>query len=192
MREAKITRKTKETNIELKLNLDGSGIRNIDIGIGFLEHMLQLFAAHGNFDLNLKCVGDINVDFHHTVEDIGICLGKAINEALGDKKGIARYAAVSIPMDESLSEVVLDLSGRPYLVYNVDISGKTGEFDVELTEEFFRAVSTYGGITLHMNNLYGSNNHHIIESLFKAFSRALSSAVKVVSNTIPSSKGMLE
>ncbi len=192
MRTAKIVRKTKETDIELELNLDGSGKREINVGIGFLEHMLELFSAHGNFDLNLKCKGDINVDYHHTVEDIGICLGKAITEALGNKKGIRRYSSISIPMDESLSTVSLDLSGRPFLVYNAPVSGKTGEFDTELMEEFFRAVSTYGGITLHMNNHYGNNNHHILESLFKAFARALSSAVEIVSDTIPSSKGVLE
>lgn len=192
MRTAKIVRKTKETDIELELNLDGSGKREINVGIGFLEHMLELFSAHGNFDFNLKCKGDINVDYHHTVEDIGICLGKAITEALGNKKGIRRYSSISIPMDESLSTVSLDLSGRPFLVYNAPVSGKTGEFDTELMEEFFRAVSTYGGITLHMNNHYGNNNHHILESLFKAFARALSSAVEIVSDTIPSSKGVLE
>jgi len=192
MRTSEIVRKTKETDISLELNLDGSGMREISVGIGFLEHMLELFAVHGNFDLTLKCNGDINVDFHHTVEDIGICLGKAITEALADKKGIKRYSSVSIPMDEALSDVTLDLSGRPYLVYNVDVKGKTGDFDVELVEEFFRAVSTCGGITLHINEKYGNNNHHIIESVFKAFARALSEASRIVSDKIPSSKGMLE
>lgn len=192
MRASKITRKTKETDIILELNLDGSGIRTIDSGIGFLDHMLELLSAHGNFDLNVKCSGDTKVDDHHTVEDIGICLGKALAQALGDKKGIQRYASFTIPMDEALSTVNLDLSGRPYLVYNADIKGKTGTFDVELTEEFFRAVSTYGGITMHMSVLDGSNNHHIVESLFKAFARALSLASRVVSDQIPSSKGILE
>ncbi|MGI6701523.1 MAG: imidazoleglycerol-phosphate dehydratase HisB [Christensenellales bacterium] len=192
MRTAKIDRKTKETDIYLELCLDGIGKRQVEIGIGFLEHMLELFASHGNFDLTVKCSGDINVDYHHTVEDIGICLGKAISKALNDKKGIRRYASVTIPMDEALTTVSLDLSGRPYLVYNVDISGKSGDFDVELIEEFFRAVSTYGGITLHINNLYGGNNHHIIESAFKAFTRALSEASEIISDNIPSSKGMLE
>jgi imidazoleglycerol-phosphate dehydratase len=192
MRTAEIKRKTNETDINMTFNLDGSGVRDIDAGIGFIEHMLELFASHGNFDLKLKCVGDVKVDFHHTVEDIGICLGKAIAESLSDKKGIKRYASVTIPMDEALSTVTLDLSGRPYLVYNVKVSGKTGDFDVELIEEFFRAVSTYGGITLHINNLYGSNNHHVIESIFKAFARALAKAVRIVSDKIPSSKGILE
>lgn len=192
MRIAKITRKTKETDIELELNLDGNGKRNIKIGVGFMEHMLELFAVHGNFDFDLKCVGDTMVDDHHTVEDIGICLGKAISEALSDKKGIKRYSSVTIPMDEALSTVTIDLSGRPYLVYNVRVSGKSGNFDVELIEEFFRAVSTYGGITMHMNTLYGNNNHHVVESLFKAFSRALSEASRIVSDKIPSSKGVLE
>lgn len=192
MRIANIKRKTKETDIELTLNLDGNGERDINIGVGFLEHMLELFASHGNFDLMIKCKGDINVDDHHTVEDIGICLGKAIAQALGDKKGILRYSSITIPMDEALSTVTIDLSGRPFLVYNADISGKTGTFDVELVEEFFRAVSTFGGITLHMNKLYGNNNHHIIESLFKAFARALRKASSIVSDKIPSSKGVLE
>lgn len=192
MRKSKITRATKETEIVLELNIDGNGIRDIDTGIGFLDHMLELFSSHGDFDLTVKAKGDIKVDFHHTVEDIGICLGKAFQEALGDKRGIARYASISIPMDEALSNVTVDISGRPYLVYQVDISGKTGDFDVELTEEFFRAVATYGGITMHMNNLTGNNNHHIIESLFKAFARAMSMACKIISDSIPSSKGVLE
>lgn len=192
MRTSRIIRKTKETAIELELNLDGSGKRDINIGVGFLEHMLELLAAHGNFDLSVKCSGDLKVDDHHTVEDIGICLGKAISEALGDKRGIERYASKTIPMDEALSTVTLDLSGRPYLVYNAPIKGKTGNFDVELAEEFFRAVSTYGGITMHMNTLSGSNNHHIVESLFKAFARALSEASRIVSDKVPSSKGVLE
>lgn len=192
MRKSKITRATKETEILLELNIDGSGERDIDTGVGFLDHMLELFSAHGNFDLIVKAKGDIKVDFHHSVEDIGICLGKAFVEALGDKRGIARYSNISIPMDEALSNVTVDISGRPYLVYNVDISGKTGDFDVELTEEFFRAVSTYGGITMHINNITGSNNHHIIESIFKAFARAMDQATKIVSDKIPSSKGVLE
>lgn len=192
MRESKIVRETKETSIYLKLELDGDGNKTIDTGVGFLDHMLELFAVHGNFDLTLNCKGDINVDDHHTVEDIGICLGKAIKDCLGDKKGIQRYAEMTIPMDESLSTVNIDISGRPYLVFNAKLEGKTGNFDCELVEEFFRAISTYGGITLHINNAYGSNKHHIIESIFKAFARALSDASKIVSNKLPSSKGVLE
>ena len=192
MRSGEITRKTNETDIKLKLIVDGTGVRNIQTGVGFMDHMLELFAAHGNFDLSIACKGDTEVDFHHTVEDIGICLGKAIVEALGDKRGIRRYASVTIPMDEALSTVTIDLSGRPFLVYNVEVCGKTGDFDVELIEEFMRAVSNCGGITLHINNLYGNNNHHIIESVFKAFARALKSASEIISDSVPSSKGMLE
>jgi imidazoleglycerol-phosphate dehydratase len=192
MRNGEVIRKTKETDITLKLEIEGKGDRKIDTGVGFMNHMLELFAAHGNFNFTLLCKGDTEVDFHHTVEDIGICLGKAITQALGDKKGIRRYSSVTIPMDEALSTVTIDLSGRPFLVYNVDVTGKTGDFDVELIEEFMRAVSNCGGITLHINNLYGTNNHHIIESVFKAFARALKEASEVISDMIPSSKGMLE
>ncbi len=193
MRKAIIERKTKETTIKLELCLDGSGKSDVEIkGAGFLEHMFDLFCTHGNFDLNLRCDGDIQVDLHHSVEDIGICLGKAINEALGNKVGIKRYSSASIPMDEALSTATIDLSGRPFLVYNVDITGNTGDFEVELVEEFFRAVTTYGGITLHLNNTAGQNRHHIVESLFKAFARSLDDACTIVSDKLPSSKGMLE
>lgn len=192
MREFNIERKTKETDINVKLNIDGSGKRDIKTGIGFFDHMLELFAVHGNFDLVAKCDGDLNVDGHHTVEDIGIALGKCIAKCLGDKVGILRYADVSIPMDESLASVSLDISGRSFLVFNAAIDGMCGDFDNQLTEEFFRAVANYGGLTLHINLNYGINNHHKIEAIFKAFARALARAVKIVSDKVPSSKGVLE
>lgn len=192
MRAKKIERKTNETDICLNLNLDGSGIRNIDTGVGFLDHMLELFASHGNFDLDIRCKGDLNVDAHHTVEDIGICLGKAINDALGEKIGVKRYASFTLPMDECLANVTIDVSGRPYLVFNGDFIGKVGNYDMELTEEFFRAVSNYGGLTIHVNLIYGSNNHHKVECVFKAFARALASACEIVSNKLPSTKGVIE
>lgn len=192
MRKSEIKRKTKETDIQLSLVLDGKGEHSVDTGVGFLNHMLELFAVHGGFDLAVKCKGDIDVDFHHTVEDIGIVLGKAIKECLGDKVGIKRYSSKVIPMDEALAEVSLDVSGRPYLVFNADIVGKTGEFDNELAEEFFQAVAFNAGITLHICLRYGNNNHHKIEAIFKAFARALASATKIVSDRLPSSKGVLE
>lgn len=191
-RQAQIKRTTKETDISLSINLDGSGEYDVDSGIGFFDHMLQLFACHSGFDFSVKCNGDIKVDGHHSIEDIGIVLGKAIAKALGDKVGIKRYAGVTIPMDESLATVNLDISGRPYLVFNADLQGKVGDFDLELVEEFFRAVATYGGITLHINLHYGSNSHHKAECIFKAFARALKEAVTIVSDKLPSSKGMLE
>ena len=171
----------------------GGGIVEADSGIGFFDHMLELLGYHSGFGLAVGCEGDTRVDGHHSVEDIGIALGKALAKAVGDKRGIARYASVTIPMDESLATVSVDFSGRPYLVFNADFSAaKVGEFDLELVEEFFRAVATYGGITLHVNLHYGSNNHHKAEAIFKAFARALSAAVKIVSDEIPSSKGILE
>ncbi|MDD4316770.1 MAG: imidazoleglycerol-phosphate dehydratase HisB [Clostridia bacterium] len=194
MRTAGQNRKTNETDIALELCLDGTGSHSIDTGIGFFDHMLTLFAVHGNFDLRLKCTGDINVDGHHTVEDIGIILGRCIAAALGDKKGIQRYAAVSIPMDESLASVCIDVSGRPYFVYNAPrlSNAFSSDFDYQLVEEFFRAVATNGGLTLHINLLYGGNYHHMAESIFKAFARALKEAVKIVGDSIPSSKGVLD
>lgn len=186
------SRKTKETDITLTLNLDGEGRIDIDTGVGFFDHMLELFAVHGRFDLTVKCTGDTHVDAHHTVEDIGIVMGKLITKLLGDKRGINRYAERTIPMDDALVRVVLDISGRPYLSYNATLSDRVGGFDTELAEEFFRAVSTYGLITLHIDQLNGHNTHHIIEASFKAFGRALKEACTVVSDYIPSSKGMLE
>lgn len=192
MRQSKIERNTKETQIALSLNLDGTRQNCIDTGVGFLDHMLELVACHSDFDLSVKCVGDLKVDAHHSVEDIGIVFGKALLECLGDKKGIQRYATFTVPMDESLATVSIDVSGRPYLVFNADFQGKIGCFDSELIEEFFRAVSTYAGLTLHINLHYGNNNHHKAEAIFKAFAHALKQATRVVSDYIPSSKGILE
>ncbi|MDE5990999.1 MAG: imidazoleglycerol-phosphate dehydratase HisB [Clostridia bacterium] len=193
MRQAEIVRDTKETKIRLALDIDGKGNYSVDTGIGFFDHMMMLFACHSGFDFTVRCEGDTRVDGHHSVEDIGIVLGKAIVQSLGDKVGIKRYASVTIPMDESLASVTIDVSGRPFLVFNAEgMSGKVGDFDIELVEEFFRAVANYGGITLHINLHYGSNSHHKIEAIFKAFARALGEAVKIVGNTLPSSKGVLE
>lgn len=193
MRKSSIERNTNETKIKLSINLDGNGKYDIDTGIGFFDHMMTLFACHSGFDFSVECKGDTRVDGHHSVEDIGIVLGKAVVQALGDKKGIKRYASVTIPMDESLANVTMDISGRPFLVFNAnEMSGKVGDFDLELVEEFFRAVSSYGGITLHINLLYGTNNHHKAEAIFKAFARALKEATTIVDDKLPSSKGVLE
>ncbi len=192
MRKGNSSRTTKETKIELSLNIDGSGKNSINSGVGFFDHMLELFSAHGCFDIDLKCTGDIKVDGHHSVEDAGIALGKLFKDLLGDKCGIARYANEVLPMDETLAQVTVDLSGRPFFVFNAELSGKTGDFDLELVEEFFRAFSTYGMMTFHVNLLYGKNPHHIAEAIFKAAARALKNAVKIVSDRIPSSKGTLE
>ena len=192
MREANITRKTAETDITLRLCIDGEGKADIDTGCGFFDHMLTLFAAHGGFDLEVKCVGDVKVDYHHSVEDIGICLGKALAEAVGDCKGIKRYGNMLLPMDESLVLCALDVSGRSYLAYGLDIpTEKIGDFDSELVEEFFLALTRHAGITLHIKQLDGRNSHHIAEAAFKAFARALSMALKVESDKIPSTKGVL-
>lgn len=191
MRTAQINRDTKETQIKLEINLDGTGVRKIHTGVGFFDHMLELFACHSNCDLTLECKGDLNVDAHHTVEDVGIVLGKAIAEALGDKRGIARYSSVFLPMDESLAGVVLDVSGRAFLVFKAEFCGMIGDFDGQLVEEFFRAVCTNAGLTLHINLLYGQNSHHKAEAIFKGFARALRDAVKIVSDEIPSSKGVI-
>lgn len=196
MREASLTRKTKETDIELKINLDQNNGYEIQTGIGFLNHMLELFAFHSGISLMVKCNGDLDVDGHHSVEDIGILLGKAINEALGDKKGINRYGDSFLPMDESLAHCSLDLSGRPFLVFNVVLpSQKVGEFETELTEEFFRAVAFNSGMTLHLNLEYGKNTHHIIEALFKSFGKSFKNAIKINEENkdkIMSSKGVIE
>ena len=193
MRKAELVRDTKETKIRLALDLDGQGNYAVNTGIGFFDHMLTLFACHSGFDFSVACDGDVRVDGHHSVEDVGIVLGKALVQAVGDKVGIKRYASISIPMDESLANVTVDFSGRPYLVFNAqEMTGKVGDFDIELVEEFFRAVANYGGLTLHINLLYGSNNHHKIEAIFKAFARAIKEAVTVVGDKLPSSKGVLE
>lgn len=180
MRAAGISRKTNETNIQAKLNLDGSGRADIGTGIGFLDHMLQLLCRHGHFDLQLTAKGDLEVDFHHTVEDTGIVLGQAFLKAMGDKKGIKRYSTAFTPMDESLSMIALDISGRPYLYYDVSFTGeRVGQFDLELVEEFLRAFSANGAFTLHICLMHGQNNHHIVESVFKGLGRALDGATSV-------------
>ncbi len=195
MRTITLERNTNETKIYLALNLDGTGQASIDTGVGFLNHMLELFAFHGRFDLVVRCDGDIDVDSHHTIEDIGILLGIALRETLGDKKGITRYGEFTIPMDETLVRVNLDLSGRSYLVYNVELDNVLlGNYQAEMTEEFFRAVAFNSNMTLHINELYGKNTHHIIEACFKAFARALKQAVTIDverENEIISSKGVL-
>ncbi len=192
MRKAKIERKTAETTIALELNLDGTGKAKLETGVGFLDHMLTLFAFHGNFDLEIVCTGDTYVDDHHSVEDIGIVLGQAFAQALGDKRGIKRYADAVIPMDEALCHVVVDISNRPYLVYNLDFKAdKIGEFDTQNFQEFFRAFVNEARITLHINLSYGENDHHVIEACFKAFAHALRKGICIVSDQISSSKGVL-
>ncbi len=195
MRVSEIKRKTGETDIALKINLDGNGTSKIDTGCGFLDHMLTLFARHARYDLEIKCVGDTNVDYHHTVEDVAICLGKAIFEALGDKKGIYRYGDIILPMDEALIMCALDISGRDYLGYALEIPAyRVGDFDTELCEEFYRAFAREAKITLHIRQIAGSNSHHIIEGAFKAVARALSKATAIdakYANEIPSTKGVL-
>ena len=195
MRNAEIIRKTSETDIVLSLNLDGSGKSDIDTGVGFLDHMLTLFASHGGFDLSVKCQGDVNVDDHHSAEDIGICLGQAFAKALGDAKGIKRYGSMILPMDEALILCALDVSGRDCLVYRLQIpTAKVGSFDTELVEEFFSAFVRHARICLHFQQLEGRNSHHIIEGAFKAFAHAMATAVRInpaKADVIPSTKGML-
>ena len=193
MRTSIICRQTAETNIELQLNLDGTGVSTIDTGCGFMDHMLTLFAAHGGYDLTVKCKGDTQVDDHHTVEDIGICLGMAFAEALGDKRGIVRYGEKILPMDESLILSAVDISGRSYLAYDLDIPApKVGSFDTELCEEFWLAFVRKAEMTLHIRKLAGTNSHHIIEGCFKSVARSLAMATAVGNtNQIPSTKGVL-
>lgn len=195
MRDAQIIRKTAETDIFLNLSLDGSGKSSIDTGCGFLDHMLTLFASHGRFDLDVKCRGDINVDYHHTTEDIGIALGKAFFDSLGDKKGIHRYGDTVLPMDEALILSAVDFSGRAYLGYSLDIpTEKVGDFDTELVEEFFLGFVRQAQCALHINMLAGKNSHHIIEGAFKSVARSLREAVSIDENfkdEIPSTKGVL-
>ena len=195
MRIAKVNRKTKETSIEAEVNLDGKGVYNIDTGIGFLNHMLEQLSKHPLVDINLKAKGDLHIDLHHTTEDSGIVIGEAIAKALGDKKGIKRYAHAYIPMDETLSRVSLDISNRPYLVWNVKLKvEKLGEMDTELFKEWFQAFSQSAGITLHIENIYGDNSHHIIESCFKGLARALRLALEKdarAGDSLPSTKGIL-
>lgn len=195
MRNSQISRKTAETDIALTLNLDGTGVSEIDTGVGFLDHMLTLFSRHGRFDLTVKCTGDTQVDDHHSVEDIGICLGKAFSEALGDKRGICRYGDITLPMDEALILSAVDISGRAFLVYDLDIpTEKVGTFDTELVEEFFIAFAANAGITLHIRQLAGRNAHHIIEGAFKSVARSLRKAVAIdpdCADEVPSTKGVL-
>jgi imidazoleglycerol-phosphate dehydratase len=195
MRIAKVNRKTKETSIEAEVNLDGKGVYKIDTGIGFLNHMLEQLSKHSLVDINLKAKGDLHIDLHHTTEDSGIVLGEAIAKALGDKKGIKRYAHAYIPMDETLSRVSLDISNRPYLVWNVKLKvEKLGEMDTELFKEWFQAFSQSAGITVHIENIYGDNSHHIIESCFKGLARALRLALEKDAravDSLPSTKGIL-
>lgn len=191
MRTAEITRKTKETDIAVKLDLDGGNV-DISTGIGFFDHMLTAFSVHGGMGLTVKAVGDLQVDGHHTVEDVGIVLGKAFKEAIGDMKGIARYGTAFIPMDEALGFASIDISGRPFLVFNAEFSDqRIGEFDTCLTEEFFRAFAFNAGATLHLKCEYGKNDHHIAEALFKAAAHAIKTAKAVSGNEILSTKGVL-
>lgn len=195
MRTADIARKTAETDIRLTLNLDGTGISEIDTGCGFLDHMLTLFARHGHFDLTVSCAGDTQVDDHHTVEDIGICLGDAFAETLGDMRGINRYGSTTLPMDEALILTAVDISGRGMLCYGLDIpTEKVGSFDTELVEEFLLAFVRRANVTLHVRQLAGRNSHHIIEGMFKSLARTLRTAVAIdpaFANEIPSTKGVL-
>lgn len=193
MRTCEISRKTAETDIQLTLNLDGTGKSNISTGVGFLDHMLTLFAAHGKFDLTVKCAGDTNVDDHHSAEDIGIVLGQAFQNALGDKRGITRYGSFLLPMDEALIQTAVDISGRSYLGYGLEIpTEKIGTFDTELVEEFFLAFTRQCPMSLHIRQLAGKNAHHIVEGTFKSVARALKTAVaQDGSNDIPSTKGVL-
>lgn len=195
MASAEITRKTGETDIKLSLNLNGTGTSRIDSGCGFLNHMLTLFAKHARFDLDLTCRGDVEVDYHHSVEDIGICLGQAFREAIGNGAGICRYGSMLLPMDEALVLCAVDISGRACLVYNAEIpTEKVGDFDTELVEEFLNAFVRQAAITLHVKQLDGKNSHHIIEAIFKAMGRALAEAATVDASRageIPSTKGVL-
>ena len=195
MRTSEINRNTNETKIALKLNLDGTGRSSVATGCGFLDHMLTLFARHGRFDLDLRCEGDTWVDYHHTVEDVGICLGQAFAQCIGDKKGIVRYGDITLPMDETLMICAVDISGRAYLGYDVQIPNpKVGDFDTELAEEFFLGFVREARVTLHFKQLAGKNTHHIIEGMFKAFGRAMRKAASIdpdFAEDVPSTKGVL-
>lgn len=195
MRQTTISRSTAETNITVEINLDGSGTYDNQTGIGFFDHMLDQLARHSLIDMKISAKGDLHIDDHHTVEDVGITLGQALSKALGDKRGIRRYGACLLPMDDALVRTALDLSARPFLIWNVDLpTSKIGTFDTELVREFFQALSTHGGITLHVDMLHGFNSHHIAEAAFKSVARALREAVEVdprKSGDIPSTKGAL-
>lgn len=195
MRKAKLDRKTNETEIAVAVDLDGNGVRQIETGVGFFDHMLDQLSRHSLIDMDIACSGDLHIDFHHTVEDVGIALGQAIREALGDKKGIVRYASADLPMDGTLTRAALDVSGRPFLVFRAEFTrDKVGEIDTELFREFFQAFATNAGITLHIENFYADNNHHLAESMFKAVARALRMAVEIdprAADRVPSTKGTL-
>lgn len=195
MRRATLTRTTAETDISVELNLDGTGLYDNQTGVGFFDHMLDQLARHALIDMTVRCAGDLHIDDHHTVEDVGIAVGQALAKAVGDKKGIQRYGACLLPMDDALVRCALDLSGRPFLVWNVDLpTAKIGAFDTELVREFFQALSTHGGITLHVDMLHGLNSHHIAEAAFKSVARALRTALEVdarMADAIPSTKGAL-
>jgi imidazoleglycerol-phosphate dehydratase len=195
MRRATITRKTNETEISVSVGLDGAGTARVSTGIGFFDHMLEQVARHSGIDLEISAKGDLHIDMHHTVEDTGIALGQAIRQALGDRKGITRYADVHLPMDETLTRVAIDVSGRPFLVFKAEFTApKIGEFDTELVREFFQAFAMNAGITLHVETLYGANSHHIAESCFKGLARALRVAIAIDArrkDEIPSTKGSL-
>ncbi len=195
MREATVARKTTETDIEVRVDLDGTGQSDVTTGIGFLDHMLAQLARHGLLDLDVRAKGDLHIDFHHTTEDTGIVIGQAVAKALGDRRGIRRYADALIPMDETLTRVAIDVSNRPYLIWKVTFPRqKVGEMDTELFKEWFQAFAQAAGVTLHVENLYGENSHHIIESCYKGLARALRAAVEIdprAQNAIPSTKGTL-
>ena len=191
-RTAKIERKTTETDIIVEMNLDGQGKYDIDTGVGFLDHMMAHLSKHSGIDLTVKAKGDLEVDAHHTVEDVGIAIGNCLCDALGDKAGIARYGSSSVPMEDTLANVSLDLSGRAFCVYNADYqTEKIGDFDVECIEEFLRSLSNFGKFNLHVNVPYGSNSHHIAEAIFKAFGQAIAAAIKIIGTEVPSTKGVL-
>jgi imidazoleglycerol-phosphate dehydratase len=195
MRKASVRRTTKETDVEVAVDLDGTGAASISTGIGFFDHMLDLLARHSRIDITVKAKGDLHIDHHHTTEDVGIALGQAVKQALGDMRGITRYADVHLPMDEALTRVAIDLSGRPFLVFKAEFGrNKIGEFDTELVREWFQAFAMNAGITLHAETLYGSNDHHIAESCFKGLARALRSAIAIdprAAGEVPSTKGTL-
>ena len=195
MRKGAVKRKTKETDVEVEIDLDGVGRAQVASGIGFLDHMLDLLARHARIDITVKAKGDLHIDHHHTTEDVGIALGQAVKQALGDMKGITRYADVHVPMDEALTRVALDISGRPFLVFKTEFArAKIGEFDTALVQEWFQAFATNAGITLHVETLYGTNDHHISESCFKALARALRAAVAIdprAKDEVPSTTGSL-
>lgn len=195
MRTAKVERRTKETEISVSLDLDGSGVYDVNTGIGFLDHMLEQLSRHSLMDLTVAAKGDLHIDFHHTTEDTGIAIGEAVSQALGERRGITRFATATIPMDETLSRVTLDISNRPYLIWKVDFSKpKLGDMDTELFKEWFQAFAQAAGITLHIENLYGENNHHIVESCYKGLARSLRDAMTIdprKADDVPSTKGVL-